>query len=78
MIALFGDSPAIAHACSRAACEAEASWALVWRNPKIHRADRRKTWLACDDHLDYLREFLSARDFPLEVLPVTELEAAAL
>ncbi|WP_370450307.1 hypothetical protein [Cryobacterium sp. TMS1-20-1] len=26
-----------------------------------------KTWLACDEHVDYLREFLAARDFPLTV-----------
>ncbi|WP_369828696.1 hypothetical protein [Cryobacterium sp. M91] len=26
-----------------------------------------KTWLACDEHVDYLREFLASRDFPLTV-----------
>lgn len=62
--------------CSRAGCTESASWAIDWRNPKIHSADRRKTWLACDDHVDYLREFLLARDFPLEVRAL-ELEEEA-
>jgi hypothetical protein len=53
--------------CSRAGCGADASWQILWRNPRIHTADRRKTWLACDEHVGYLREFLAARDFPLEV-----------
>lgn len=53
--------------CSRAGCREVAIWALRWRNPRIHAADRRKTWVACDEHVVYLREFLSARDFPVEV-----------
>ncbi|MCI9857951.1 hypothetical protein [Microbacterium proteolyticum] len=53
--------------CSRAGCRGLAIWALRWRNPRIHAADRRKTWVACDEHVVYLREFLSARDFPVEV-----------
>lgn len=55
-------------ACSRAGCREGASWRLDWRNPRIHTADRVKTWLACGEHLDYLRDFLAARDFPLAVL----------
>ena len=42
--------------------------AIVWRNPRLHTGDRRKTWLACDEHVDVLREFLAARAFPLEVV----------
>jgi hypothetical protein len=53
--------------CSRAGCSEGASWRLDWRNPRIHSEDRVKTWLACDDHVDYLREFLATRDFPLSV-----------
>lgn len=60
--------------CSRAGCRETADWAIAWRNPKIHSADRRKTWLACDAHLEVLREFLAARSFPLEVLSVGELD----
>ena len=60
-------------ACSRAACSAAASWRIDWRNPRIHTGERFKTWLACDEHVDYLRDFLAAREFPLTV---SALEAA--
>ncbi|SMH38827.1 hypothetical protein SAMN06295885_1548 [Rathayibacter oskolensis] len=63
-----------AQTCSRAGCTLIASWALEWRNPRIHTEDRRKTWLACGEHLDYLREFLAAREFPLEVKPLHTLD----
>nr|WP_104082653.1 hypothetical protein [Cryobacterium sp. Y11] len=53
--------------CSRADCRAAGRWRLDWRNPRIHSTDRVKIWLACNEHVDYLREFLSARDFPLTV-----------
>jgi hypothetical protein len=55
--------------CSRAGCRADGIWRIEWRNPKIHSEDRRKIWLACDEHVSFLREFLAARDFPLEVVP---------
>lgn len=55
--------------CSRAGCRDDASWRVEWRNPRIHTADRRKVWLACDAHVDYLRDYLAARDFPVEVAP---------
>ncbi|MFZ4895182.1 hypothetical protein ACL9RL_12100 [Plantibacter sp. Mn2098] len=51
--------------CSRAGCRADASWRIEWRNPKIHTEDRVKVWLACDEHVDYLAEFLGARSFPV-------------
>ena len=71
MIGTLGGVPPHTRACSRAACTSEADWSITWRNPKIHDTDRHKVWLACDEHLEYLREFLAARDFPLsvEVLP---------
>lgn len=56
--------------CSRAGCRAAALWRIDWRNPRIHAADRRKTWVACDEHVGYLRDFLAARDFPVEVTPL--------
>ncbi|MDO9395227.1 MAG: hypothetical protein Q7T71_01635 [Herbiconiux sp.] len=68
MISL-GIEPA-AEECSRAGCRQSALWRIEWRNPKIHTEDRRKVWLACAEHEEFLREFLAARDFPLEVLPV--------
>jgi hypothetical protein len=40
---------------------------VVWRNPRIHAADREKIWLACDEHVGFLRDYLAARDFPVTV-----------
>lgn len=70
----LGLPPEHRFSCSRAGCQDEASWAIHWRNPKIHTPDRRKTWLACEAHRETLHDFLAARDFPLEVVPVTELD----
>ncbi len=64
--------------CSRAGCQAEARWHVVWRNPRIHAADRRKTWTACDAHVGYLRDFLAARDFPVVVEPLTVTDGGGL
>ena len=57
--------------CSRAGCREPATWRIDWRNPRIHTQDRRKTWLACNEHVDFLRGFLDSRDFPLEVTSLT-------
>ncbi len=54
--------------CSRAGCRDAAAWLVRWRNPRIHSADRRKVWSACDAHVGYLRDYLAARDFPVEVV----------
>ncbi|WP_353809949.1 hypothetical protein [Agromyces sp. SYSU T00194] len=62
----IGETPH-ARTCSRAGCREPATHRIDWRNPRIHDADRRKTWLACDAHVGYLQEFLAARDFPLDV-----------
>ena len=56
--------------CSARSCRQPASYDLQWNNPKIHTADRRKHWLACDDHRESLGKFLSARGFLKEVLPL--------
>ena len=56
--------------CSRAGCREAAAWNVNWRNPRIHTIDRVKVWLACDEHADYLRDYLEARDFPVLVTPV--------
>ncbi len=55
--------------CSARACTTPAAWALRWNNPKIHSPERRKTWLACEEHRGYLSDFLSARGFLREVEP---------
>lgn len=63
----FGEAPGIV--CSRAECRTSANWNVNWRNPRIHGEDRVKVWLACDDHVDYLRDYLAGRDFPVAVTP---------
>ena len=58
--------------CSAKGCQEAAVWALVWNNPKLHTPDRRKSWLACDEHREQLASFLGARQFLREVVPVAE------
>ena len=75
MIGSLGAAPA--GGCSRAGCHEPATQRIDWRNPRIHTGERFKTWLACDEHVDYLREFLAARSFPLRVSPFETTDAAA-
>lgn len=56
--------------CSRAGCRAAARWRIEWRNPRIHSPERRKTWVACDEHRAFLHDFLASRDFPVSVSPL--------
>lgn len=63
--------------CSRAGCREDASWRVDWRNPRIHSPDRRKTWVACDAHVEYLRGFLASRAFPVAVSALTDAERTA-
>lgn len=60
--------------CSRRGCSADADYALRWNNPRIHRPERRKTWLACADHLEHLSSFLADRGFLRETLEAAELD----
>lgn len=53
--------------CSRAGCRAAAHYEVVWRNPAIHSTDREKIWLACEEHRDFLHEYLHSRGFPVSV-----------
>lgn len=53
--------------CARADCHAAATHHIIWRNPRIHSEDRRKIWLACDEHVGFLSDYLRTRDFPVEV-----------
>lgn len=55
--------------CSAKGCQADAVWALLWNNPKIHTPERRKAWLACDEHRASLSDFLGARGFLRDVEP---------
>lgn len=59
--------------CSAKGCRQQATSGLLWNNPKIHTPERRKVWLACDDHRDRLDEFLSLRGFLKDVVPAAEL-----
>ncbi len=56
--------------CSRAGCREPAHWNVNWRNPRIHSVDRVKVWLACEEHRDFLRDYLQTRDFPVRVTPL--------
>jgi hypothetical protein len=55
--------------CSSKGCQAPATWELLWNNPRLHTPDRRKIWLACDEHKQSLSEFLGARQFLQDVVP---------
>ena len=57
--------------CSAKDCRAPATWQLLWNNPKLHTPERRKTWLACDEHRASLSDFLTARRFLKDVVPHT-------
>jgi hypothetical protein len=61
--------------CSAKGCAQPAEWALVWNNPKLHTPDRRKSWLACEEHRESLAAFLGARNFLIEVVPVADAPA---
>ncbi|NIH52815.1 hypothetical protein FHX76_000683 [Lysinibacter cavernae] len=58
------------HTCSRAGCTQTAAHSIEWRNPRIHGPERKKVWLACDEHVEYLAEFLRSRSFPVAVFPL--------
>lgn len=47
--------------CSRKACRSNAVWQLLWNNPKIHTPERRKIWLACNEHRAWLEDYLQTR-----------------
>ena len=62
--------------CSAKGCRQSAVHAVVWRNPKLHTPQRRKVWLACDDHRGSLSDFVAKRGFLIEVVPVDRLTDA--
>ncbi|MER5184234.1 hypothetical protein ABT009_38885 [Streptomyces sp. NPDC002896] len=61
--------------CSAKGCRAAAVWVLAWNNPKIHTPERRKTWLACEEHREHLSKFLGIRGFLKDVVKLDEWEA---
>ncbi|WP_026552304.1 hypothetical protein [Arthrobacter sp. H20] len=62
-----GRQPAV---CSRKACRLPAAWQLLWNNPKLHTPDRRKVWVACGEHRDWLEDYLQTRGLWKETLPL--------
>lgn len=52
--------------------QASAVWSLLWNNPKLHTPERRKSWLACDEHRTTLGAFLEARGFLRDIEPIDE------
>ncbi|MEW1724394.1 hypothetical protein [Streptomyces sp. NPDC093109] len=70
------DTPATAPVCSAKGCRAAAVWVLAWNNPKLHTPERRKTWLACDEHREHLSSFLGVRGFLKDVVTLDAWERA--
>ena len=62
--------------CSAKGCRRDATQAVLWNNPKLHTADRRKVWLACEEHEKSLADFVALRGFLIEVVPVAALTDA--
>ncbi|MFI6445321.1 hypothetical protein [Kitasatospora sp. NPDC050543] len=58
--------------CSGKGCRAAAQWVLVWNNPKLHTPERRKTWLACEEHREHLSQFLGVRGFLRDTVPFAQ------
>ncbi len=74
---IFGAShPESRTRCSARGCRADAAYGLLWNNPKLHTPDRRKTWLACEEHRVSLSDFLSMRGFLKDTVPVSQLDVA--
>ncbi len=55
--------------CSAKGCRRGAAYEVRWNNPKIHPPERRKIWLACEEHRESLADFLDRRGFLREVAP---------
>lgn len=60
--------------CSRKDCRLDATWQVLWNNPKVHTPERRKIWLACEEHRPWLENYLTQRLFwrstePLDAAP---------
>jgi len=60
--------------CSARGCRAEATWGLLWNNPRLHTPERRKVWLTCDEHREFLSQYLDVRGFLRDVVPAGTLD----
>jgi hypothetical protein len=63
--------------CSAKGCRTAATWAHLWNNPTLHTPERRKVWLACEEHRVSLGEFLSVRGFLVETVPASAIPETA-
>lgn len=63
--------------CSAKACREDAAFGLLWNNPRIHTPERRKVWLACHAHREYLSEYLETRSLLVSVVPLDEIPVGA-
>lgn len=63
--------------CSRKACGRRAGWQLLWNNPRLHTPERRKIWLACGDHRNWLEDYLQTRGLWKQTLPLSGPSADA-
>lgn len=59
--------------CSAKGCRAQAEYAVLWNNPRLHTPERRKVWLACEEHRESLSSFVAMRGFLKDVVPVDQL-----
>ena len=71
------ESASGAPVCSAKGCRADAVWVLAWNNPKLHTPERRKTWLACEEHREHLSSFLGVRGFLKDVVTLGEWESSS-
>lgn len=46
---------------------------MRWNNPRLHTPDRRKIWLACEEHRVSLAGHLEVRGFLRDVVAVDAL-----
>jgi hypothetical protein len=72
-----GGEPAPEMICSRKGCRSTAVWQLLWNNPRIHTPERRKIWLACAGHRDWLEEYLKLRGLWRDTVACSEVSGAA-
>lgn len=59
--------------CSSRGCRKDATWGLRWNNPRLHNPDRRKVWLACDEHRAHLESYLGSRGLYRDTVAVGDL-----
>lgn len=69
LLGMVPDEGPEAAVCSRKGCRSQAEWQLLWNNPRIHTPERRKVWLACGEHRDWLEDYLKTRLLWRETIP---------